>query len=270
MRNHISAILLSLTATVSATAAAHHLFIVPDSYRAAPGDVLTLGVHNADSFPDSESIASRFDGLELYAAGDPISVSVREDGKRLVGDARIDSAGHVFATAATAPAVIELDAEEFTDYLREEGLAHVIEWRERYGEADEPGRERYAKYAKSIMLSGGAEADETHARMLGLPIEIVPEKSPYRLTVGEVLPVRVLFHGAPAANLEVKAAWISENGAAEQRIVGRTDADGRLNVPLDAAGPWRLHTILMERRSEPDVDWQSYWATLTFSVPQER
>src|SRR5690606_8891058 len=119
MRNHLSAILLSLTATVSATAAAHHLFIVPDSYRAAPGDVLTLGVHNADSFPDSESIASRFDGLELYAAGDSISVSVREDDKRLVGDARIDSAGHVFATAATAPAVIELDAEEFTDYLRE-------------------------------------------------------------------------------------------------------------------------------------------------------
>jgi hypothetical protein len=47
-------------------------------------------------------------------------------------------------------------------------------------------------------------------------------------------------------------------------VVGRTDAQGRLSVPV-SKGQWRLHTIHMERASG-DVDWESVWTTLTFEV----
>lgn len=264
MSKYSSVFLGTLLAAVGTSAAAHHLFIVPDRFQTAPGEVLAIGVHNADSFPESASVAQRFQRLDLHAGEEVIGVSVSEDGKRLVGEVTIGMSGHVFARASTAESVIELEPEEFVDYLREEGLTHVIEWRARNGEADRPGRERYAKYAKSILLSG--EQDETYSRALGLPIEIVAEKSPYSAAVGGVLPVRVLFRGAPAADLEVTAAWTSASGV-EQQVVGRTNAQGRVSVPVVAPGPWRLHTILMERRSEPEVDWESYWATLTFEVP---
>jgi hypothetical protein len=39
----------------------------------------------------------------------------------------------------------------------------------------------------------------------------------------------------------------------------------RIAVPV-TPGRWRLHTILMERITTPDADWESFWATLTFEV----
>ena len=48
-------------------------------------------------------------------------------------------------------------------------------------------------------------------------------------------------------------------------VVGKTDAQGRLSIPV-SAGKWRLHTIHMERAAGSDVDWESVWTTLTFEV----
>ena len=52
-----------------------------------------------------------------------------------------------------------------------------IKWREAHGEADRPGRERYSKYVKSIILAG--KGDEYYRERTGLVIEIVPEVDPY-------------------------------------------------------------------------------------------
>jgi uncharacterized GH25 family protein len=92
---------------------------------------------------------------------------------------------------------------------------------------------------------------------------MIPEKDPYRLQPGEALPVLVLLRGAPAANLDVTAASTAPGFKA--RVIGRTDAHGRVTVPV-TKGQWRLHTIHMERASDADVDWESLWTTLTFEV----
>jgi len=42
----------------------------------------------------------------------------------------------------------------FTSYLKEESLTDVIAEREKLGETDKPGRERYSMYVKSIVLAG--------------------------------------------------------------------------------------------------------------------
>ena len=49
-------------------------------------------------------------------------------------------------------------------------------------------------------------------------------------------------------------------------LIGKTDAQGRIALPVKS-GKWRLHTIYMERIAEPDADWESFWATLTFEIP---
>jgi hypothetical protein len=48
--------------------------------------------------------------------------------------------------------------------------------------------------------------------------------------------------------------------------VGTTDAMGRVLVPVNS-GKWRLHTLTMERSSDPDAEWESFWAALTFEIP---
>jgi transcription elongation factor GreA-like protein len=50
--------------------------------------------------------------------------------------------------------------------------------------------------------------------------------------------------------------------------IGRTDANGIINVPIKATGPIRLHTIKMERLPgfTNEADWVSFWATLTLDI----
>ena len=166
--------------------------------------------------------------------------------------------GHIIVTAVNAAATEEMRAASFEKYLSEEGLGHIVDARKQRGESDKAGKERYTMYAKAILLAGAPS--DGYKTAVGLPLEIVPEKDPYRLQAGEALPVRVLLRGAPAPNLEVKATSATEKTV----VVGRTDAQGRLTVPV-TKGQWRLHTIHMERASG-DVDWESLWTTLTFEV----
>lgn len=264
MKRTTGGLLFTLMTAVSTSALAHYMFIMPESFHVAQGEPLVLGIHNSDSFPDSDS-AARIAHIDLHGA-DAATVDLTRNSRRMVGEFVPTAAGHVIAAASTEVMIYEMDAAEFLKYLQDESLTHVIEWREANGQADKPARERYAKYAKSILLVGDAKTDGQFGTAVGLPIEFIPEASPYLAAVGDSLPVRVLFQGQPAPDLEITASWIGANGA-EMKKLGRTDAEGRLSVPLVASGAWRLHTILMEKRDEADVDWESYWAILTFEVP---
>jgi uncharacterized GH25 family protein len=171
------------------------------------------------------------------------------------------ASGDALLTLVAASNVITMQAGEFHEYLSEEGLTSALETRKRRGESDAPARERYTKFAKTIVRAG--QGDGGFARAAGLPLEFVPERDPFTTGHGEALSVRLLFNGAPAADVQVIVASTSDP---KPRAVGRTDAAGRIHVPLDA-GRWRLHAVLMERSAEPAIaDWESYWATLTFEV----
>jgi uncharacterized GH25 family protein len=154
-----------------------------------------------------------------------------------------------------------MKADSFEKYLKEEGLNSIVAARAQRGETDKAARERYTMYAKTIFLAGAP--NDGYKAVAGLPLEIVPQKDPYGLEAGEALPVLVLLRGAPAANLEVTAA--STAAGYKPHIIGKTDANGRLNVPV-SAGQWRLHTIHMERAIGSDADWESVWTTLTFEI----
>ena len=54
-----------------------------------------------------------------------------------------------------------------------------------------------------------------------------------------------------------------------QEIAGaavRTDAKGIARVPLKGAGKWYVKFIQMTRLNEPQVNYESKWATLTFEM----
>jgi len=125
-------------------------------------------------------------------------------------------------------------------------------------------RSNFQAYAKSLLSAGNPNG--FYQTVTGQLIEIIPEKDPYGRKPGDSLPVRVLFRGSPAPKLQIDAAWAGPNGRAVH-AVGRTDAGGRITVPLAQAGKWRLHTIRMERCSDPKAaDWESFWASLTFEL----
>ena len=249
-----------LMVTFTANVAAHYTYILPQSFRVASGDSVVVGFHSGDGFPESAVILKRLQEPAIHTSGGRFPIDgVTEDGKRLKATITVSDAGHVILTAVNAAAVEDMRPASFEKYLVEEGLGHIVEARKARGESEKNGKERYTMYAKTILVSDAP--GEGYRTAVGLPLEFVPDKDPFGLQPGEALPVRVLLRGRPAPNLEVRATSATEEG----RVIGRTDADGRLVVPV-STGQWRLHTIHMERASG-DVDWESLWTTLTFEVP---
>lgn len=252
-------------------AAGHDLYLMPERFVAEPGMVLSIAFENGDGFPEGEAPVApdrlRDARLISRAGTEPFTRMVAEQ-RRTRAEVRVPGAGIALLTARTLPRFLELPPEKFEAYLEHEHLTDILAWRREHGEEGKPGRELYSKYVKSLVRAG--RSDGFWSERAGLLIEFIPEADPYSLRPGDALPVRLLLGGAPAAGVAVESAWL-DRGAGKTEFVGRTDAAGRIRVPLRAPGPHRLHAIIMRRCDDPaKADWESFWATLTFSVSEGR
>jgi uncharacterized GH25 family protein len=242
---------------------AHDLYLMPQKFRAAPGETILLSAHTGDSFPASEQPV---DPSRLTAAPALPGITWRMLGKATHTKITVQSSQN-FAVE-TAPKLIELPAEKFLSYLLEEGLQHVIDLRKAKGETATAGRELYGKYAKTYVHTGPDGGERTCAQPMGLRIEFVPQADLGNLRPGDQLPVVLLGSGKPLPDTQVLLA-ISEapTKGTQYLTAGRTDAQGRIIIKLPSAGKMRLHAIEMNRVQKPTHDWESFWASLTFEVP---
>ena len=121
-------------------------------------------------------------------------------------------------------------------------------------------KEIYSRCAKSL-LSVGPSGDGFD-RVLGLELELVPEKNPYALKPGESLPVRLLHRGKPLAGALVVAI---SKASPEDRIAIRSDGGGRAELRLDRPGLWMVKAVhMIPAPAGSAADWESLWASLTF------
>jgi uncharacterized GH25 family protein len=171
---------------------------------------------------------------------------------------------------------IELPAGLFDRYLADEGLDGPRAARAKSGAAAGPGRERYARCAKTwLMGTGRARAAERATHVLGLRFELVPGRVPS--APGESLTVRALFQGRPLTHALVRAwrrpiasgwapASIADRDSVAPVAEGRTDAEGLVTLRIHGAGEWLINSVHMVPSAAPEeADWESYWASLTFA-----
>jgi uncharacterized GH25 family protein len=167
-------------------------------------------------------------------------------------------------TYDSQPSFIELPGKEFLEYLKEEGLEHVAAEREQAGETAQPGRERYQRCLKAIVIAGG-KSDGSYAVATGQRLELILLDDPAALRPGGTLRVRLLFAGQPLAGAKVRA-W-HRQGDKLATLDRTTSVDGGAAFTLPFAGEWMLSTIRMARVSgDAKADWESHWANLTFAV----
>jgi hypothetical protein len=247
---------------------AHDLYLMPSTFRPQPKQAFTIAFHNGDDFPFSQTTPrlERMLNPRLLATGKSVPLTnLRPDGLKMLADAKLAAPGTWIAALESKPNGIELEPVSFKKYVEHEGLTHVLAYREKHNESAMAGRERYSKYVKSIFQSGELTAD--YKLRTGAIIEIVPEAHPYLLHPGDSFPIQVFFRNQPAADLQIEAAWLGQNGKPERNVVGRTSKEGRLSIPIPVAGIWKLHTVLMERCQDTNAaDWESFWASLTFEI----
>jgi hypothetical protein len=162
------------------------------------------------------------------------------------------------------PYVIDVEGPTFEKYLREEGLDRAAELRAKRGESGQATRERFSRCAKAVVRAAGSGDDGGSAlRAFGCPLELVADSDP---TAGpaKTLPAQVLWKGLPLANVQVMARPRDDP---EQAVKLRTDAQGRVRIPL-RAGVWLVKAIhIQEAPVTSGVAWESFWASLTFEAP---
>jgi len=171
--------------------------------------------------------------------------------------------GIYIAAVTTEPRLITLSAEEFNHYHVADGLPHIYLMRHKEGSLGQPGRERYSKSPKTMLLVGdGKEGDPS--RVVGLPLEIVPLRNPFQLKVGETLPVRVLFKQQPLSDAHL--GWDVPGDGEEPTGTVRTNAKGEALIPISQTGLMTIRLTHMTRAKAADYDWESFWTSLTFRI----
>jgi len=254
---------------VAGSLAAHDMFIKLDRYRVPPNTAFRAPLING-TFSKSENAiaADRVADVSLVSpAGraqlDLATVSGRNDTTWLA--LRTGGPGTYVVGFSTKPTQFRLSGKEFAGYLEEEGLTDVLAQRQQAGTMADSAGERYSKHVKAIFQVGD-QLTETAQAALGYPAEIVPLDNPYAIKPGGMLRVRCLARGMPVANVAVLSGGRSPRGARLPQRTVRSDADGIATISLDQPGKYYVKFIRMVPVTDPGVDYESLWATLTFEV----
>lgn len=159
---------------------------------------------------------------------------------------------------------IQLGAEKFNEYLRDDGLDNALQWRQEHGQENRPGREFYRRCVKTLVQVGAAaDEDSTYALDTGLPLELIPGRNPYAGNRHEDMHFSVLFQHKPLANALVQVWHRGDGRTSRQQL--RSDAQGTVSFQVWGEGTWMVSSVHMERVPPGQkADWQSYWSSYTF------
>lgn len=268
IRGRTPLLILAASLLSASLVLAHDLFLKLDRYLVPAHSKVRIAVYNG-TFTTSEAglDPERLADISLVSPGGRSRLGKERwttEDRRAWLDLETGEPGTYVLGASVRPRKIELTAEQFNQYLQEDGIWDVLEARRRNGELDRPARERYSKHPKAIFQVGDRRTD-TFTALLGYPAEIVPLENPYALRLGSDLRVRCLVDGKPVAGQVILWGGENQGGVIPQRST-RTDAEGIATLRLDAPGKWYVKFVHMVPLTEPDFDYESKWATLTFEL----
>ena len=250
--------------SLAGEAPAHDFRVQPERYIAAPGETVGLRLFIGDAFGGQPFLRDPKHLAEFFVVGPRGRMAIPGRPNRLrVGEIGPLDAGAWVVAYRSNFTLSTMEAERFDDYLRKEGFEEARRVRAARGESAAPGREAYARAAKAIVEAGGDSAG--YNAVLGLPLELAPERAPAGMRPGEVFTVRLLLAGEALADASVTAFAAA---APDRPVRARTDSAGRAGLTLDRAGAWLVRAVHMAPAAPGrDADWESLWASLTFSVP---
>ena len=270
MRFTISKLLLVFFAT---SAAAHDFWLQPPVFQVKPGTPLpmTALIGHGDDRGRWEADAKRI--IMLKSIGPKGTVDFRSAFKQRRVGAHFapifkDPGVHVIAMQ-TSFASSTLPPQRFNSYATEEGLTPILEHRKKLQISNTVGREIYSRRAKVLIQvgNGTGRPDPLSTTAIGLDLEIVPERDPYKLDKSRSLPVRVFYQGKPLSGATVKLTNL--NSDIKPVAVVKTDSSGRAAFRIPESDAWLLNVVWTKPiNGRPDADFDTIFSSLTFGYSQ--
>lgn len=256
---------LFLLLTVFSLVSAHEFWMQPDKFRYQPGEVMKLNLMVGEQFIGEKwdlkkhrlirfdqhtgsAVQGLIEKVMMGTEGNHLELPLAQEGT------------HLFVLQSNN-AFIELQAEEFNAYLKEDGLEDIIRYRKQTGTTDKAAREFYQRNAK-LLVQVGNKTTTVHEKITGLPLEIMPLQNPYNLKLTDEMKFRVLFEGKPLPYAMVKV-WNRKDGRTLVQNI-YTEKDGTITTRLGNTGMWMVSCVKMVPAREDGADWQSYWGSVVF------
>ena len=269
-------LIFSLVALVGLVVlSSHDLYIKLKSFHLKPGTETAIYLYNG-TFEKSEAIVARnrMSDVSLINPGEkathPDASLWFEENNQTVLKIKTGKEGTGLLGVSTLPKVGDFTAKSFADNMKHEGLLHILEARKKSGDDAKPAKKKYAKHVKTIFQVGNKHSEDFKT-VLGYPIELVPVNNPYTLKPGDALSMQLLIGGKPAAGEMVYAGYAghqgkSKDGLPHDAFQVKTNAKGIVSIKLSKAGHWYFRTVHVTKSNDPDADYISNTATVTFEI----
>jgi uncharacterized GH25 family protein len=241
---------------------AHDMWIEPMSFSPQTGEIVGVKLRVGQDFL-GDPLARDASLINQFIVQDSEGRKplVGRDGGDPAGFLRVPAPGLLVVGYRSNPSAVELPAEKFNQYVKDEGLVAVADLRARRNQTAAKARELFARCAKSLILSG-PPTEAQRDRSLGFTLELVAERNPYLLRAGQELPLRLTYENRPLAGALVVA--MNRLNPAE-KLSARTGKDGRVRFRLQPGGMWMIKAVhMIPAPSGTNADWTSFWASLTF------
>lgn len=247
---------------------AHEYWIEPVQFTVSRGEAIQGDLKNGQDFKGVNFgyIPDRFEKFTLTGPGGSQPVKARIGDRPALNMTPAEPGLYSASYQSTFDHITFKDNEKIRYYLEYEGLDGAYERHLERGLSPDRFQERYARCAKALIQVG--EPDDGRDQLTGMIFEWVAEENPYALSATDQLSLRLYWQGEPMANKHVNI--FQNDGTEVERKTMRTDAEGRIAVPLTGGGKFMINAVkLLEGDEDPDTDlpeWTSYWASMTFGL----
>lgn len=243
----------------STAASAHDFWILPYAAYNMKGDDVLYELRIGPGWPGKRTarlpgLISTFDAWDAEGKREVVG----HDGALVIGHIKSRINGAMVTALTTNGAILTLPAQEFENYLQEEGLSKIIQARREAGDSGQPGIELFTRYAKTLTVVD--DSSEGYDRIIGLKRELIALNDPLHYQSGKPFTVRLLASRKALEGIQVKAEL---NTTLPTVLKETTNSRGEVTFVLPKGGEWLFSAVDMEPAEMSDADWHSMWASLT-------
>jgi uncharacterized GH25 family protein len=263
-------ILLVLAVVLFSAAGAHEFWLQPQKYKFNQNDQTYISFRVGERYRGMNWQGNRDKVSNILVYSPSCNVSdVTSKVSNAVGDSlkmNFDEQGTYMITFKGEKNLIDLDAREYNNCLKMDGLDEVLSYRLRNREARASAKEYFQRSVKTI-VQVEEKMSNICTQPTDLPLDIVPLTNPYQATEAGI-PAKVSFkvylNKEPLKNTAVRM-WHqrADNKTAFTEL--KTNNEGIIETRIFPEGKWMLSCVYIGRyTADATAQWQSYWGTVTF------
>lgn len=254
---------------------AHEFWLDPQGEQWRSGDTLRIDIRNGEHL---RGLAYPFDARLMARAG-VVSPTERRALSGRLGDfpaiaiPLTEPGLHLVLLDTHARDLTYVDRDAFSRFLDYHALEEIDQQHQERALPDTRIREQYYRFAKALVFvdPGNEPSPARPTAPLANPalapqgqrLELIAETNP--IGASEVR-FTLLTDGRPLANRQVELFYRAPGDAVDRRV-RQTDADGRVNFDVSAAGDYLINSVQLRHPADDSNHWISWWASLFFQQP---